>query len=227
MKKGSLIVIEGIDGSGKTTQIELLRKALASQGEAWEAISFPRYEDNIYGKLVKRYLEGEFGTIKEVNPYLLACVYAGDRLLAEPQIKKWLSEGKIVLVNRYVASSKAHLGANLPESSREEFFIWLERLEYETHGMPKEDLTFLLQVDPAQGQKNVLKSHLSDIHEESLIHLKKANQIFLELAEKEKNWQIIDCMDGKRMRSPEAIHKQITACLAGYFETLKNLTKLR
>src|SRR3989338_8493628 len=114
MKRGRLIVIEGIDGSGKTTQIELLKEYLASQGVPLEVISFPRYEENIYGRLIKRYLEGEFGSLEKINPYLMACIFAGDRMLAKDQIEQWLSEGKIVIANRYVSSSKAHMGANLP-----------------------------------------------------------------------------------------------------------------
>jgi len=158
-KQGKLIVIDGIDGTGKTTQIELLKQALVSQGPlrpplAWlrrlseasvplEAISFPRYEDNIYGKLIRRYLEGEFGSIDKVHPYLMSCIFAGDRALAKPLIEKWLSEGKLVLVNRYVSSSKAHMGANLPEEKRKEFVKWLDELEYGTNKIPKEDLTIL------------------------------------------------------------------------------------
>ena len=193
LRIGRLIVIDGIDGSGKTTQIELLKQTLASQDVVWEAISFPRYEDNVYGKLIRRYLEGEFGSIDEVNPYLMSCVFAGDRALAKPLIEKWLSEGKLVLVNRYVSSSKAHMGANLPEEKRKEFVKWLDELEYGTNKIPKEDLTILLTVDPKIGQKNVLGRY-PDLHEENLKHLEKANEIYLQLAKTISNWYVVDCM---------------------------------
>src|SRR3989338_8282628 len=208
MKRGQLIVIEGIDGSGKSTQIELLKQASASQGVALEAISFPRYEDNIYGKLIKRYLEGEFGGINQVNPYLMALAFAGDRILAKPLIEKWLPEGKVVLVNRYVSSSKAHMGANLPEEKREEFFKWLDELEYQTNGLPYADLTILLSVDPKIAQKNVLGG-TSDIHEENLQHLEQAQKIYLELARKENNWYVIDCMENGQMKTREEINQEI------------------
>lgn len=212
MKNGRLIAIEGIDGSGKTTQIELLKQALSSQGVPWEAISFPRYEDNIYGKLVKRYLEGEFGSIGEVNSYFIALAFAGDRSLAKPLIENWLNEGKVVIANRYVSSNKAHLVVNLPEEERGEFFKWLERLEYETNGIPRENLTILLSVDPKIGQKNV--SHrLSDLHEENIKHLEEANKIYLELAKRENNWYVIDCMKNGQMRSPEDIHRELLSIL--------------
>lgn len=208
MKKGRLIVIEGIDGSGKTTQIELLKKNLALQGETLQVISFPRYEDNIYGKLVRRYLSGEFGSIKEVNPYLMACIFAGDRLLAKPLIEKWLAEGELVLTNRYVSASKAHLGANLPEEKRQEFFKWLDEVEYRINDIPKEDQTILLVVDPKVGQQNVLRKQHLDIHEQNLKHLEEANKIYLELAKKE-NWQVVDCMEDGRMKDKEKIQQEI------------------
>lgn len=211
MKKGFLIIIEGIDGSGKSTQVELL----ASQGLALQVISFPRYEDNIYGRLIKRYLEGEFGDINTVNPYLMALSFAGDRFLAKPSIEKWLSEGKVVIANRYVSSSKAHMGANLPEDKRDKFIRWLDELEYKTNGMPKEDLTILLSVDPKVGQQNVLGKKGSDIHEENLRHLEKANKIYLQLAEKEPNWKVLDSMKDGCMKTQEEIHQEVIHILQG------------
>ncbi len=213
MKNGRLIVIEGIDGSGKTTQIDLLAKALAEKNIPYEVISFPRYGDNIYAELVARYLEGEFGSINEVNPYLISLAFAGDRLLAKPEIERALSEGKIVLANRYVSANKAHMGAHLPESQREEFNSWLDELEYQTNQMPREDLTVLLNVVPKTGQKNV--SHrMPDLHEESIKHLEEANKIYLELAKKEDNWYVVNCMKDGEMAFPENIHQEIMSLLS-------------
>lgn len=208
MKTGRLIAIEGIDGSGKSTQVELLKEALDARGEASEVISFPRYGDNIYGRLIKRYLEGEFGGIEEVNPYLMALAFAGDRYLAKPLIKKWLSEGKTVIVNRYVSASYAHMGANLPEEKREEFFRWIDELEYQTHGLPLQDFTVLLKIDPKIAQQNIAGGG-PDIHEESLRHLETACEIYLSLAEEKNNWLIIDCMSGKTMKTREQINGEI------------------
>jgi dTMP kinase len=207
MNKGRLIVIDGIDGSGKTTQVRLLKDALIC-----ETISFPRYEDNEYGRLVKNYLEGEFGLIDEVDPHKMAYLFAGDRLLAKSQIEKWLAAGKMVIANRYISASKAHLGANLPDRERTEFFKWIEKLEYGTNKMPKEDLTIILEVDPKIGQKNV-SGHGSDIHEENLEHLAKASKIYLELAKKEKNWYVIGCIKDGEMRAKEDIHQDIMQIL--------------
>lgn len=215
--KGKLIVIDGIDGAGKSTQIELLRQYLASQGQALQVdvISFPRYGQNVYADLVKRYLEGEFGSIKDVNPYLISLAYAGDRLLAKPLIERWLSEGKVVIANRYVSANKAHQGANLPYNNRHEFFKWLEKLEYKNNGLPKEDLTILLNVNSAIGQQNVQTKHVPDLHENDLNHLNKASQIYLKLSKKEKKWAVVNCMSNGKMRSIEEIHRSILKILHG------------
>lgn len=202
-KQGRLIVIEGIDGSGKSTQVELLKNAMNS-----EVISFPRYEDNIYGRLIKRYLEGEFG---QPSPYLMALAFAGDRVLARSQIESWLVEGKTVIANRYIASSKAHMGANLPVEKRREFFDWLDELEYKTHGMPKEDLTILLKIDPKIAQNNIAGGG-RDIHEESLKHLQDAEKIYLQLAQTEL-WQVIQCSENEKMRSRRDINKDVLDAL--------------
>lgn len=212
-KQGKLICFEGIDGSGKTTQVDLLSEYLKDKNIPYEVVNFPRYEDNLYGQLIKRYLEGEFGAINEVNPYLIALSYAGDRALAKDQINQWLSEGKIVIANRYVASSKAHMGATLPDSEREEFIKWLDDLEYKTNGIPKEDLTILLVVDPKTGQKNVEGSHLPDIHENDLNHLINANKIYLQLSKTEQNWTVVNCIKGGQMKPKEEIQQEIMNAL--------------
>lgn len=211
-KQGSLIVIEGIDGSGKTTQVELLTKYLSKKNIPCEVISFPRYEENIYGGLVKRYLEGEFGSISEVNPYLMSLPFAGDRFLAKPLIEQWLNKGKVVIANRYISSSKAHLGANLPEEKREEFMGWLDELEFETNKIPKPDLTILLDVYPEIGQQNVRGEH-KDIHEQDLEHLQNAYEIYLDLSKAESNWKVVGCMENGKMKDEQDIHKLVLEIL--------------
>ena len=208
-KQGKIICFEGIDGSGKTTQVDLLSEYLKDKNIPYEVVNFPRYEDNLYGKLIKRYLEGEFGSIQDVNPYLVALAYAGDRALAKAQIEEWLGSGKLIIANRYASSSKAHLGANLPDDKREEFFKWLDKLEYTENGVPRENLTILLNVDPSIGQKNVEGKHHPDIHENDLNHLSKANKIYLELSKTENNWRIVNCMEDGKMKSVEKIHQEI------------------
>lgn len=216
MVNGKLIVIEGIDGSGKTTQTNLLSQYLAKKGIANEVINFPRYDDNLYGKLIRRYLEGEFGSSKQADPRLMSLAYAGDRALAKSLIENWLNSGKIVLANRYNPSNKAHMSANLPANQREEFMRWLDELEFETNKIPRPNLNILLDVEPKAGQQNVKSerglaraSNEKDIHENDLQHLENAYEIYLELAKAEENWKVIECMDNGNMKSIEAIHKLI------------------
>lgn len=206
---GLLIVFEGIDGSGKTTQIDLLKKYLAIRGIAWETVSFPQYGKNKYADYIFDYLSGK---IENADIYDLAKVYASDRKTARDLITGWLKSGKLVIANRYVSSSKAHLGAHLPENKREEFIKWVEQLEYQENQMPREDLTILLEVIPKIGQKNSQAKDHPDLHEDDLKHLEKANQIFLKLA-KEKNWVVVECMSNGKMKSPEDINKEIVKLL--------------
>ncbi len=188
MKKGTLIVLDGIDGSGKTTQIELLAKYFNEKNIPFEVISFPRYGNNPYTDQIEKYLKGE----QKFDPHTIAKAYAGDRLLAKPIIEKWLEKGKLVLANRYTSANKAHLGVDLPEDQ-----------------MPKPDLTILLDVDPKKGQENALKLHKADIHEHDLKHLEKAAKIYLQLAKSKPNWVVINCMKNGAMKTPEEIHQEI------------------
>lgn len=210
-KQGRLIIIDGIDGSGKTTQIELLKQYLALQGSTlqMEIISFPRYGDNLYADLVQKYLAGEFGKIGDIDPHFIALSYAGDRMLAKPQIEKWLSEGKVVIANRYVSASKAHLGVNISEEKRADFINWIDKLEYETNGLPREDMTIILNVNPRNGQENARQDDIRDIHEEDLAHLQKASLIFLDLAKNDPSWVIVNCMENGKMLPKEEIHQKI------------------
>lgn len=210
-KQGKLIVIDGIDGSGKTTQINLLKKYLSEKNIPFEVISFPQYGQNEFTRQIQEYLEGKLGKLEEVDPYFVAKLYAGDRLAVKERIKSWLDVGKLVIANRYVSSSKAHLGANLPKEKRAEFIGWIDRLEYQTNGMPKPNFTIFLNVDPKVGQENAKGKSNPDIHEKNLAHLQVAGEIYLELSRMEENWVVVNCMIGDKMRPKEDIQRDIIA----------------
>ena len=214
MKKGKLIVIEGTDGSGKTTQINLLSEYLKENSDliGVEVVSFPQYGKNEYAQFIYEYLTGKFGGITSVEVHELAKAYANDRKTVRDQIKKWLESGKLVIANRYVSSSKAHLSAYLSEEKREEFIKWIDQLEYIENEMPREDLTILLNVDPKVGQKNSQEKNHPDLHEDDLTHLETARKNFLELS-KQNNWVVINCMKDGEMRSPEDIQKDVLQAL--------------
>jgi dTMP kinase len=127
--RGKLIALEGIDGSGKRTQLDLLARDLDGRGLATLRISFPRYESS-FGKLVARYLNGEFGSLETFDPHLSALLYAGDRLEAKAELESALAAGKIVLADRYIGSNLAHQSERVPPERREEFLAFLKRSAY-------------------------------------------------------------------------------------------------
>jgi dTMP kinase len=218
--RGKLIALEGIDGSGKGTQLDLLASALEARKLPIYRISFPRYE-SFYGKLVGRYLNGEFGALTAVDPHLSALLYAGDRLEAKPDIEAALASGKIVLADRYIGSNMAHQSARVSPENRDDFFAWLKHLEYVLYGLPAEDLVIYLRVPFEQAHRLVgLKSARNytkltrDIHEADVGHLEQTGIIYDRLAT-EANWVRVDCTEeeSKKLRPPEAIHRAVMECV--------------
>jgi dTMP kinase len=217
---GKLIAVEGIDGSGKRTQVELLTNALRQRGYAVQQTGFPQYE-SWFGKMVGQFLNGQFGDLESVDPRFAALLYAGDRLEAKPALDAALHNGEIVIADRYVASNLAHQGARCPREKREEFIAWVRHLEYAIYGLPKEHLVIYLRVSPMQSQKMVrLKaardytSATHDLLESNLLHLEGAAEVFDSLA-KHAPWTTIQCFDSLRddMRTPDAISAEILSAV--------------
>src|SRR5712691_12935245 len=117
---GKLIAIEGIDGSGKRTQVELLTLSLKARGQSVFPTGFPQY-DSWFGKMVGQFLNGELGPLESVDPHFTALLYAGDRFEAKPRLETALDEGKIVLVDRYIGSNLAHQTARAAPAKRADF----------------------------------------------------------------------------------------------------------
>jgi len=212
-KRGKLIVFEGSDGTGKTTQAKLLLDYLKNPPAGGKIpsvyISFPRYQDSLWGQMVRRYLDGEFGKIDEVNPYLASVLYAGDRFSASTQIKNWLKEGKIVVCNRYFGSNLAHQVAKInSQSEKSKFIKWLEKLEYEENKIPKEDLVILLHV-PVSISRKLISHRRLDIHESDLAYLEKVVNVYESFAKSRKNWVKVDCVKNGKILKPEEIHQKV------------------
>ena len=212
--RGKLITLEGIDGSGKRTQLDLLADALDARGLATLRISFPRYESS-FGKLVARYLNGEFGSLGVEDPHLSALLYAGDRFEAKGELESALAAGKIVLADRYIGSNLAHQSERVPSGKRDEFLAWLRRLEYGLYGLPVEDLVVYLRVPFTEAHRLVgmkpardYTSLRHDILEADITHLEQTALIYDRLATK-KNWVRIDCANpvSGGLYSPEEIHR--------------------
>jgi dTMP kinase len=221
--RGKLIVIEGIDGSGKRTQVDFLARALSKHGAPIMQVSFPHYE-GFFGKLVARFLNGEFGPLASVDPHFSALLYAGDRLESKPALEAAFASGKIVLADRYIASNLAHQGARMPAEKREEFIAWLKQLEYGVYGLPAEDLVLYLRVPAAEahrlaGERGRLGARdytklRRDLQESDIAHLEAASSVYDSLA-RELHWAKIECFDSASgtLRPPKAIHAEILAAI--------------
>jgi len=223
LARGKLIVIEGIDGSGKRTQLDLLARALAHRGHHVSQVSFPNYS-GFFGKLVARFLNGEFGALESVDPHFSALLYAEDRLESRPALEAALAAGKTLLADRYIASNLAHQGSRVPPAKRDEFLAWLRQLEYEIYALPVEDLVIYLRVPVAQAHKLIAsknareytdKTH--DIQEADLAHLEAASRVYDQLAQ-QANWLRIECVEpaGGSLRSPQEIHDEVLAAVEAH-----------
>jgi len=212
---GKFIVIDGTDGSGKTTQLNLLIKKLREQGKEVEVADFPQYNQKSAG-LVEEYLEGKYGTADEVGPYVASVFYAVDRFDASFKMKEQLNQGKIIISNRYVSASMGHQGGKIktPEELKK-YLDWLQNFEYNIMKIPKPDLTLILHVDSEISQKLSInrnredwKNKTKDIHEENLQHLKDAEKTYLEISKLPK-FQLIECCKNNQILPIEEIHKLI------------------
>lgn len=220
-----LFVIEGLDGAGKSTQIKLLTKFFLERNHKCEYLHFPRTEAPYFGELIARFLRGEFGTIDKVDPYLVAMLYAGDRKDASDQIKGWLKEGKIVLLDRYTYSNIAYQCAKIDDEKKQDDLItWILNLEFQHFGIPRPDLNIFLDVPFAFTEKSLSKSRAGkdreylqgtrDIHEESLSFQKSVRDIYLRVARKDEKLAILECGDNESsMLPPEKIFELITGLL--------------
>ncbi|HSX46378.1 MAG TPA: FAD-dependent thymidylate synthase [Patescibacteria group bacterium] len=206
MGRGTFLVIEGTDGSGKGTQFAKLVERLESEGYDVATFDFPQY-DQPSSFFVKEYLNGKYGTAEEVGPYTGSLFYALDRYQAAPAIREALEAGKVVLANRFTGSNMAHQATKFPNpEQRRGFFIWLENLEYEMLKIPRPDRSVVLRVPAEIAQSLVDKKEKRsytdkkrDIHEADLNHLKLAVEVYDDLCELfPKDFARVDCTrDGK------------------------------
>lgn len=217
MKKnrGVFIVLDGIDGSGKATQTELLLQKLKKSGYKTGTIDFPQYYDNFFGKMVGRHLSGEFGN---TNPYVASVIYALDRWESKEKIEKDLKEGKVFVCNRYMSANMIHQGGRIKNAKkRGEMMKFLEKMEFEIFGIPKPDMVLYLDVLPEIGQKLVdkkssrayAKGKKRDIYEKDKEHLKNARNQALRLIKENKNWKKINCMKDKDIISPDLVSEMV------------------
>ncbi len=216
----AFIELEGLDGAGKSTQLALLKAHLEARGVAYEYLHFPRFDTPFYGGLIARFLRGEFGSADKVDPYLVAMLYAGDRNDAKCMINSWLSEGKFVIMDRYVYSNVAFQCAKLDGPERRRLRQWILDLEFGYNALPRPDFALLLDVPFAFTERRLTQSREgedrnylnggTDVHEASLDLQRRVREVYLELAAEQSDFRIIDCSapDGA-MRPPGEIFTDI------------------
>ena len=217
------IVLEGLDGAGKSTQIRMLRQLFADRGVESEYVHFPRFDSPVYGQLIARFLRGEFGGVQEVDPYLVALIFAGDRADAAPQIRQWLAEGKAVVLDRYVYSNVGFQCAKLPAGEeRDRLADWIVNLEFGHNALPRPDLSLFLDVpftfterklsEAREGDDREYLQGGQDIHEASLQLQQDVRSVYLASASKDPSLRVVDCSDASgAMESPEGIFAKIRA----------------
>ena len=215
------IVLEGLDGAGKSTQITKLRDMFRAKGVESEYLHFPRFDAPIYGELIARFLRGDLGSVESVNPYLVALLYAGDRADAAASIREWLSDGKVVIVDRYVYSNIGYQCAKIADSAkRNTLREWILHTEFEEFGIPKPDLSLFLDVPFAfterkltevrEGEDREYLQGGKDIHEASLDLQRRVREVYLESATLDDDLKVVDCStDEGSMASPEVIFERI------------------
>lgn len=227
--KGLFIMLEGTDGSGKGTQTELLVQRLRSEGFAVEQISFPQYGERS-AAMVEDYLNGKFGSAEAVGPYRASIFYAVDRFAAKAKIEGWLSEGKIVIANRYVGSNMGHQGGKIAdEEERKKYFAWNHALEYEIFQIPQPEVNIILHVTAEISQKLVdqkgdrqyLAGKKRDIHEDDIYHLKAAEAAYLQMAKLFPEFDLIECVEGETILPKETVHEKIWELIQNRIPTKK------
>ena len=200
------IVIEGLDGAGKSTQVNRIREELRKRRIESEYLHFPRFDAPLYGDLIARFLRGELGGLDDVNPYLVALLYAGDRKEASERIAGWLAEGKCVIADRYVYSNVAYQCAKIADpQEREQLRRWIMETEYSHNGIIRPDKSLFLDVpfaftkrkleEARTGEERGYLNGKQDIHEASLSLQERVREVYLDQARRDETFRVVECSD--------------------------------
>lgn len=217
---GKLIVIDGLDGSGKSTQLARVGEYLSHDGIPYKQICFPDY-DKPASTLVKMYLAGDFGTrAEDVNAYAASSFYAVERYASYKQY--WEPDymsGKLILTARYTTSNAIHQMSKLPKDRWDEYLAWLSAYEYERMGLPRPDLVLFLDMPLDISQKLLEQryegnSAKKDLHERDLRYLEQCRETAL-YAAKQQNWQVISCGENGTPFSPQTITDRLISSIKG------------
>lgn len=211
--KGKLIIIEGLDGSGKSTQIEILRKRAQQAGKQVRQVKFPNYAEDS-SALVRAYLAGELGSLHEINAYAASVLYSVDRYATfRRHMKEDYDNGCIFLLDRYTTANMYHQTTKLPKEEWDSFLDWLEDLEYGKMGLPKPDLVLYLDMKP-QTAKKLMENRYhgdeskNDLHEADFSYLLSCRDAALYAAQR-CGWEVLSCCDGESPLPIDTISQMI------------------
>jgi dTMP kinase len=216
-----IVVIEGLDGAGKSTQIKLLTNYLAKEEIRYNYIHFPRTDTPYFGEMIARFLRGDFGSVNEVDPYLVSLLYAEDRNDAASQIREWLDQNHLVILDRYTYSNIAYQCAKLDDKAqKEKLRKWILDLEFNYFGIPVPDINIFLDVpfsfteqklkSNRAGEDRIYLNGLSDIHETDIGFQRRVREMYLNTASIDNRLTILECFgNDKRMLTPEKIFEKI------------------
>ena len=223
-----LIVLEGLDGAGKSTQVKRLKEYLTERCGSLEYIHFPRYDAPVYGDLISRFLRGEFGSNEAVHPQLVALLFAEDRHGAVPVMRQALEQGKTILLDRYVYSNIAYQCAKLQDpEERGKLRDWIFNTEYGNFELPVPDLNLFLDVpigfveqslaSHRDGQDRNYLSGAQDIHEASIAFQKAVRDMYVAETARDPKFRRIDCSGSRgEMLPPDAIFEMVRAAVDPY-----------
>lgn len=211
---GKLIVLEGTDGSGKSTQFRLLTQRLEQGGTDFQKLVFPQYQEES-SALIRMYLQGAFGQKPEdVNAYAASTFYAVDRYASYKKVwQDYYLQGGLILSDRYTTSNAVHQGSKVEGAARQEFFRWLTEFEFDRLGLPRPDLVIYLDVPTELSEAMMRKREQTtgahaDIHERDLAYLRLCREAGRQAANA-YGWHMIDCAGAGGMRPIPEIHEEI------------------
>ena len=213
-----LIVIEGVDGSGKGTQAQQLTERLTATGRRVRLLSFPRYRETLFGHAIGDFLNGRFGQLNEVHPFLASVLYAADRYESKSVLTEALEQSDVVVCDRYVPSNLAHQGAKLDGAEREELLRTIERIEFDVFALPRPSLVVLLDVPVEIAQLNIAAKKprsytdkAADLQEADADYLQRVRDVYLQLASADSLWQRVESARAGEQRSIAEIGEDIFA----------------
>ena len=211
-----LVALEGIDGSGKGTQARLLYDRFVAAGRSAMLLGFPRYSETLFGRAVGDFLNGRFGALGDVHPFLASLLYAGDRFESRRLLLEAAAEHDVLVIDRYVASNLAHQGAKLGGDERREFLDWIGTIEHGIFELPRPDLVVLLDLPPGRAQQLIANKRprdytdkAADIQEADADYLARVRQVYLDLAEGAPDWHRVDCFEEGEVRTIESVGEEI------------------